>query len=315
MATAATKSASGGLLSRLHAWWEGYDAEAERVLADLGESPAVVEELSLDAEEGGDSEDTARVWTEERIAAVQLVCGEGSSLPGGEKFAVSAVKPLGLNETMSVLVCGAQLGLFARVIARDTGAWVDGLEPDPMLAEAAALLSQKANLSKKAAIAAKTIDEAKIKDGSRDAVISVEALHRAPDRDAELSAISRVLKPGAQFLFVDFVLKSDTPSTPAIDLWRAYEPSPPSIDSVAGIRKSMKQRDMKVRVTADITEDYCASLTQGLQGMAKQLVKHPPESAMHVALLREVHYWGRRLAVLQAGDVGVVRMIAMRNKD
>jgi hypothetical protein len=49
--------------------------------------------------------------------------------------------------------------------------------------------------------------------------------------------------------------------------------------------------------------------------MAKQLIKHPPESAMHTALLREVHYWGRRLALLNAGHLGVVRIMGALAKD
>ncbi|MEQ9641191.1 MAG: methyltransferase domain-containing protein [Alphaproteobacteria bacterium] len=303
------------MFSRLYAWWEGHDSTTEPSFAD-SDSP-IADELDLDAEDSGtdSGENTARVWTPERIEAVQMVCGEGSSYAGGERFAVSVVKPLGLNETMSVLVCGAQLGLFARVIARDTGAWVDGLEPEPLLANAAARLSQVANLSKKASISEQTLVEAGIKEASRDAVISVEALHRQPDHNSELSAIARVLKPGGQLLFVDFVRKSEAHTTPAIDLWRAYEPAPPTIDTVNGLRKAMKQHDLKIRVTADITDDYCASLTQSLQGLAKKMLKHPPESAMHAAVLREVHYWGRRLAVLQTGDVGIVRVIAIRNKD
>lgn len=307
-----SKSASGrgGLLSRLHDWWEGHDRDD---VTDGAVDGADGSE-TLDAEAASAGENTARVWTRERIAAVQLVCGEGSSTPGGDRIAKQAIKPLGLNETMSVLVYGCQLGLFARAAARETGAWVDGIEADPLLVEEATRLSLVQNLSKKAAIRQAGLDDKTIKDGSRDAVIAIEALHRHPDLTAQLQGIVRVLKPTGQMLLIDFVSKTEG-STPALDLWRAYEPSPPTVCDVEELRKALKRFRLKVRITADITDEYIGCLTHGLQGMAKQLIKHPPESAMHVALLREVHYWGRRLAVLQAGDLGVVRMIAAMSKE
>lgn len=313
MATVQSKSASGrGLLSRLHDWWEGYESGG----ADGGAGEVGVRGggEAFDAEDAGVGDNTARIWTRERVAAVQLVCGEGSSTPGGERIAKQAIKPLGLNETMSVLVYGCQLGQFARTTARETGAWVDGIETEPLLAEEAARLSLVQNLSKKAAIRHAGLDDTAIKEGSRDAVIAVEALHRQPDLAAQLQGIVRVLKPTGQMLLIDFVSRAEH-STPALDMWRAYEPAPPTVCDIDELRKALKKFRLKLRVTTDITDEYVNALTHGLQGMAKQLIKHPPESAMHLALLREVHYWGRRLAVLQSGDLGVVRMIAAVSKE
>jgi cyclopropane fatty-acyl-phospholipid synthase-like methyltransferase len=317
MATVQAKSSNGrgGLFSRLHDWWEGTDPNGVDGASEGYDALDGDEQFELDADAAGDGrENTARVWTKERIAAVQLVCGEGSSTPGGERIAKQALKPLGLNETMSVLVYGCQLGLFARATARETGAWVDGIDTEPLLVEEAVRLSMVHNLSKKAAIRQAGLDDKSIKDGSRDAVIAVEAFHRHPDLTTQLQGIVRVLKPTGQVLLVDFVSKTEG-STPALDLWRAYEPVPPTVCDVEELRKALKKFRLKVRITADITDEYVNYLTQGLQGMAKQLIKHPPESAMHLALLREVHYWGRRLAVLNAGDLGVVRMIAAMSKE
>jgi cyclopropane fatty-acyl-phospholipid synthase-like methyltransferase len=301
-------NARGGLLSRLHDWWEGTETAPPD---EFG--PA--ETLELDAEETSDAGETmARVWTRDRITAVQLVCGEGNSTPVGERMAKQIVKPLGLNEQMSALVYGCQLGLFARVVARETGTWADGIDTEPLLVEEATRLSTLQGLSKKAAIRAGHLNDNTIKDGSRDAVIAVEALHRQPDLDAQLRGIHRVLKSTGQLLLVEFVRKPEADAG-ALEQWAAYEPAPPIVCTMDELRKAMKKARLVTRVTADITDDYATALTQGLQGMAKQLIKHPPESATHTALLREVHYWGRRLALLQAGHLGVVRIIGAQVKD
>ena len=54
----------------------------------------------------------------------------------------------GLNEKMTVLDIGARLGTTARLIAKETGAWVDGIEQNDALVEEAARLSAMEGLAK-----------------------------------------------------------------------------------------------------------------------------------------------------------------------
>lgn len=320
---AADSAASGGrrLLERLHDWWEGLEpgdpgsgaggeseAEAERSLLELdGDS-------RTEAAPDGPREH-ARLWTPQRVAAVQQICGEGCTIPGGERFARNEIKVLALNETMSVVEHGPQLGLFARTIARDTGAWVDGFEPDPILASEAALLSQRQGLAKKAAIRHGTILDGDLRGGMRDAVIAVEALHRSKERARQLEAISSMLKPGGQLLIIDFLRKIEAPTSPAIDLWARYEPEAPDVPRAETLQKALRKLGFTVRMTFELSDEYARHITFRLQTLARRLVKQPGEPAARTELLREVRYWGQRLAVLQSGDVGLFRVLAGRPKE
>src|SRR5690606_15461786 len=111
------------LLARLHDWWEGLEPEPAGDSEYEAESEQALLELDGDVAEAAPKgpRENARIWTPQRVAAVQRICGEGCTIPGGERFARNELKVLALNEMTSVVEHGPQLGLFARTAARDTG--------------------------------------------------------------------------------------------------------------------------------------------------------------------------------------------------
>jgi hypothetical protein len=68
-------------------------------------------------------------------------------------------------------------------------------------------------------------------------------------------------------------------------------------------------------MTFELSDEYARHITFRLQTLARRLLKQPAGSDERAELLREVQYWGRRLAVLQSGDVGVFRVFACLPKD
>lgn len=285
--------------TRLRAWWNG----AEALSPD--------DQAVLAAALAGNGRDT-HAWTPERIAAVQMVCGDGSTIPGGGHFAKQSLRYLGLNSAMSVVDYGARLGLFGRVAAKTAGAWVDACEPEPALAAAARQLTRGRRLTKRTRIHDGDLLETPIRDHAIDAVIAVEAMHRSAQRIDHLNKIARMLKPGGRLLMIDLLREIKAPSSPAIERWRRAEMLPAALPRLEHVQMALRQLRLRVSLTQDITDEYSGNLTKGLKRLAAQLRRHPPDGAMHAALLREVEFWGARLQVLKSGDVSVLRLLAVR---
>jgi SAM-dependent methyltransferase len=286
--------------SRLRAWWNG--TEPHEVPEDVAALAA-----GLDR-----AEPTREDWPPERIAAVQMVCGDGSTIPGGGHFAKQSLRYVGLNGQTSVVDYGARLGLFGRVAAKTAGAWVDACEPDPALLEAARQLTRGRHLSKKVTFHGGDLLDAPIQDRHVDVVLVVGTMHRSADRGEHLANIARMLKPGGRMLIIDFFRETKAASTPAIEQWRQVEALPDTLPRLEHAQMALRRLHTRVTMTQDITDEYCANLTKGLKRLARQIRQHPPESAMHTALLREVEFWGARLHVLKSGDVSVLRLLAAR---
>jgi ubiquinone/menaquinone biosynthesis C-methylase UbiE len=111
-------------------------------------------------------------------------------------------------------------------LARETRARLVGLDFSP---KGIALATRKAKhfaLTTPAQFRVASFDATGLPDTSVDGVVSVDALHFAPDRDAALREIRRVLRPGARAVFTAATPTEDQPPGPgATGAW---------LDRVAG---------------------------------------------------------------------------------
>lgn len=300
------KSDKSTLLSRLHAWWEGEEADPSSEAA--GVDPDDTPSGEVDDGEGG----MPRSWTAKRIEAVQRIFGKGQWHPGGEEYLAEVIKPLGLNSTMSVVEYGARLGSLSRVIATETGAWVDTLEREVALAEAAQELAKAAGLAKKAVVNTVPLEDADIRRGSRDAVISLETLYLEHDKKRLLLAVRNVLKPDGQLLLTDFVRKIEETVSPDIEVWAGFENIDPMLLTVAEQRKLLEESGFEVRVAEDISKDYSLRVASALVEFMNALSVNKPTQGMKAALLQEVELWARRVSILEGGDIALYRIYAVQ---
>ena len=166
------------------------------------------------------------LWSATRLDVAEKLWGEGFVSPGSEDYLPTLVKPLGLNPAMSVLDLGAGLGGTTRLMAKQFGAWVTGLESSPLLVKAGMERSYKLGLVRQAPIQA--YDPEAFRYPKRvDAVFAKEAFFTVIDKAGLLDNLVVVLKPRGQVLFTDYVTDPGGLESPALASWAAREPVEP----------------------------------------------------------------------------------------
>ncbi len=110
---------------------------------------------------------------------------------------------LGSLQGKRVLDLGAGYGGAARVLASDHGAQVTCLNLSTVENERNRTLTEAAGLSGKVEVIDGSFDAMPFADQSFDFAWSQDAILHAPDREAVLDEVARVLKPGGLFIFHD----------------------------------------------------------------------------------------------------------------
>ncbi len=110
---------------------------------------------------------------------------------------------LGALRGKSVLDLGAGYGGAARVLASEHGAHVTCLNLSAVENERNRMLTEAAGLSGKVDVIDGSFDAMPFADQSFDFAWSQDAILHAPDREAVLDEVARVVKPGGLFIFHD----------------------------------------------------------------------------------------------------------------
>lgn len=304
-ATTAEKPRTADFRQRFLAWWNGYqvdsDADPKFKLPSGGPDHGV----RYDAERPR--------WETARLRITQEVWGEGFSSPGGEDHILNMVKFFALNPSMSVLDLGAGLGGAARTMSQHFGVWVNGLEADKDLAEAGMGISTKAGMGKKAAIEHFDPENLKIKQKSIDCVFSKEFLYTIADKPAFLSALENVMKPRGQLLFTDYVLAERGLASEHTENWTKVEPVTPHPWAVEEYKEALAALRLDIRVVEDHTDQFRAMVTKAWAEFIKVRKNQGVEDDESVALVDEVELWARRMKALEAGDLKVIRIHALKH--
>jgi ubiquinone/menaquinone biosynthesis C-methylase UbiE len=304
--TSESRRAKIPLRLRVKAWWEGHDLELRR--RELEKKPILTADKHHKVRyEGPDKE-----WETARIALMQEVWGPGFAGPGGEERILELVKPLGLNPAMSLLELGAGLGGAARIMADHFGVWVSGLEADPPLAEAGMELSTIAGLAKKAPV--NVVDPENLEPQSKayDCVFSKESLFTVKDKDRLFEVIDLTLKDRGQMLFTDFVLAEPDLSSPAIDAWLAAERVTPRPWALEDYAKVLTHHKLDTRISEDITDETRKQITECWANYMSRVDQTSLDDAMSSALVSEAEMWTRRVKLMEAGDLKVCRILAVK---
>jgi cyclopropane fatty-acyl-phospholipid synthase-like methyltransferase len=250
-----------------------------------------------------------RSWSAERIEAAQLLYGEGWLSPGGEALYAELTQCLLLDANQTVVQHGAGLGGLARMIARDSEAWIEAQEASPLLSAEAIRLNKAAGLGKKVEVLAAPMEGGRFKPGSRHAVVSCEALYRAPDKAAELAALCAMLKPGGQLLLTDFIRKGA--GADAVARWARCEASEPHFIPADELRALLENQGLDVRVFEDRSQDFCRCALADLQALLKRMESAPVRQSMRGWLVWEIEVLTQKLQAIDSGAIGFQRVFAL----
>src|SRR5690242_3631345 len=138
--TSAPPSAKPSFKTRLKAWWEGYDvnAPAEEPLPEPALGPVTPEAPPPEIPP----------LEQPHIKIAQYIWGESLTGPGGVAAILKLVKPFALDPSMTVMDFGSGLGGGTRAVSEEFGLWVNGFEPDPVMAAGGQELSIKKGAKK-----------------------------------------------------------------------------------------------------------------------------------------------------------------------
>ncbi len=302
------------LKQRLRAWWEGYDLSAARQgagEADAAQGAAPAEPAP--AERKHLNRNGKPLWNATRIEVAEKIWGDGFATPGGTDHIPTLVKPFGLNPAMSVLDLGAGLGGSTRAMAKQYGAWITGLEYNPVLTEAGMFRSHKAGLARQAPV--QGFDPENFKWPKRvDCIFSKEMLFTVKNKDGLIDAIEACLKPRGQLLITDYVLEKDAKPGRDFQSWKANEPVEPLAWTVEQYSAAMAQRNLDIRIAEDISDMHRTLILDAIQALVKHLETVAMEKETKIAVVEEVELWARRVAVLDDG-VRVYRFHALKPAD
>ena len=253
----------------------------------------------------------SEAWSAERIALVQQIWGKGFTAPGGTKAVLNLVKPLNLQRRMRVLELGAGLGGAGRVLARKMGVHVTGLECDTHLAKAGMALSRKAWLAKRAPVYRLGGPGLETPLGSYDCFLARNFLFSGARRAWMLRLVGAVLNRHGQLLITDFVVPSPGERSPAIKRWLANEPEAALPWATADYANRLASMGLHVRID-DMTDAACATIRRSWADYLLWLRALGKERRPDPVLVEEAERWAGRVQLLEAGELGVCRILAAR---
>jgi SAM-dependent methyltransferase len=291
------------LKTRLKAWWEGYD------VADLmGESAAAPEP----AEPVHAPPEEIPPLEQPYIKIAQCIWGESLVGPGGPSAILTLVKPFALDPSMTVMDFGAGLGGGTRAVSEEFGVWVNGFEPDPIMAEGGQELSVKKG-AKKAEIKPCAVPDFQPKAATYDCIYSSEALYTVQEKEKLLGTFERALKARGQIALTDFVR---TPGT------KADDPRLKDFATRAGkaghfwlgddYLSKMKALKFDVRVDEDLTAGYRTNIIEAWVNFTQDSVASAAARAHPDELVSEVSLWTKRVAALDSGALQLRRYYAIK---
>jgi SAM-dependent methyltransferase len=173
--------------------------------------------------------------------------------PGAEDATVELARraeAAGLATGGRILDVASALGAPARYLARRFGARVVCIDMDGRMHERAVAVSRREGLGNLVQPLLARTERLPLAGGAMDAAWSQDALCHM-DKDAALSEVARVLRPGAIFAFTDFVARRDITHT---DLARVRQLwAFPSLFTVPGYVAALGRLGFEVLLAEDRT--------------------------------------------------------------
>lgn len=300
---------------RFKAWWEGVDPESylRRESDDPGHEDA-------DAIHVDDSPDEETSWPESRVSFLTRLWGgedqEEVVHPGGTEYTLMLAKPLGLNETKTVLDLCAGLGGGTRELSKQFNLWIEGMEADDELANLANDLSIKHGMEKRAPI--QTFDPVKLElpEKRYDAIMIRESMFAYPTRESLIEKAFNALKPRGHLLITDYVLKNqESIDNRAFAIWQENHPAKPLPWTMGEYKRAVLNLSMNLHIHEDRTDEYRKLVLDGWSTYVNQLTKSDLDRDTVNELMHEAQYWLRLVRALETGELRYMRIHATRGSE
>jgi SAM-dependent methyltransferase len=219
-------------------------------------------------------------WNATRIAVVQMVWGKGFVGP-------------------------------ARVLARQYGAEVVGLEADPRLARAGMALSTRAFLTKRAPVYSLARKDEVLAPAAFDRILSKDVLFAVRDKTRLLAVAEALLAEGGRMLLVDYVVSAPSRQAPAVEAWMAAEPVRPAPWSIEDYIEALTGLGLNLRID-DITEETRKAINGAWAGYLAAGRRPALDDEASRSLLAEAKLWARRAKLLETGELRACSILAER---
>jgi hypothetical protein len=250
-----------------------------------------------------------------RLAVVQELWGDGYTSPGGSHELLRYALPLGLSAASSLLLVGAGLGGPAQTLATDLGVWVMAYEADPVLAEIAARRIQRAGIAmaKRATVQAWDRADPAFPRRACHHGLAIEAVRDAVPEKV-LSAIADGLKTRGQLVVVETVATEPLdPDDPNVATWCRLEGRPPCLPQEHEMTLALSRLGFDVRVVEDVSARHMHLAVLGWKQLLHALAGLRPSPQYAELIVSEAELWTRRIRLMHAGHIRLVRWHAMGN--
>lgn len=296
----AARPSQPSLRERLQAWWEGYDLPQTPVVSAASYDIEIPEELPPVPE-----------WNKPRQELVQMLWGNGFSIPGEPSYVLDLVKPFGLTPENTMLEIGAGLGGGARAIASKLGTYVDGFDLNEDIAKRANEFSIIAGKDKK--VKMKSFDPATYEPRKNyyDAALIRETLMAIDDKVGLIENILVALRPQSSIVIADYFLTDRKPGPAAIAALEAENRETWPCDAAPIIQK-MEAMDFELRVDVDDTVSYTDRVRAAWAAVAAKIAKNPVPEEISDALMRETELWRLRNDAFEAGEFCMRRIVGFK---
>ena len=286
------------LADRFKAWWYGSPTPRG---GRGGEDPGRVQRNEVPPEK-------LAGW---RACILERVWGKGFIMPGGDRPILDMARLSGLEPEHSVADVTAGLGGPARALVHAyPQATIHRYNTDRELMDAARALYPD-HPAQDFFLDAETPSFS----GRRyDRIFARESLCLVRGRDRMLQFFAENLRGGGALVFSDAIARNPAHASEVFAEWRDNEVQKPHLLTPEEHKDLLVDSRLELTSTENLTRGYRAMVEPAFRSLIEWLKTSPLPSDGVDALMIECELWRRRLAVIDSGEIEIIRFHATRRR-